>query len=89
MYVFSNCIYYIHNIFNFLCKNYFEHHIDQSISKLSVTYFYCTKVIEILYSTYHKPNGSLHGFVFLLTKFFYLFFYEYVKNCFNHKLDFQ
>jgi hypothetical protein len=28
IYVLSNCTYYNHNASNFLCKSYFEHHID-------------------------------------------------------------
>ncbi len=25
-----------------------------------ITYFYCTKILQILYSTYYKPNGSIN-----------------------------
>jgi hypothetical protein len=71
-YLFSNCTYYNHNISKFSCKNYFEDSIDSSISKLLITYFYYTKVIEILYSTYHKPNRGHDGFIFLITRHFYL-----------------
>jgi hypothetical protein len=46
------------------------------------------KGIEILYSTYHKPLGGFNGFMFLLTKFIYLFIIVYVKNFLNYKLDF-
>jgi hypothetical protein len=47
------------------------------------------KVIEILYSTYHKPLGGFDGFMVLLTNFFNLFFNVYVKNCLSYKLDFK
>jgi hypothetical protein len=34
----------------------FEHHIDESISKILVTYFYYLKTIQILYYVYNKTN---------------------------------
>jgi len=88
-YLFSNCTYYNHNISNFSRKNYFEDSINSSVSKLLITYFYYTKVIKILYSTYHKPNRGHDGFICLLIRLFYLFFCAYVKNCLNYKLDFS
>jgi hypothetical protein len=62
----SNYTYYNHNISNFLCKSCFEHHSDWSISNLLVTYFYYTKVIEIRYWTYQKPNGGPDGLPFYI-----------------------
>lgn len=85
IYVLSNSTLYNHDILNFFCKIYFEEHINQSISKLFLTYFYDTKVIEILYSNCHKPNGGHDYLIFLITKLFNLFFYMYVKNCLNYK----
>jgi hypothetical protein len=58
---------------------------------LIVTYFYYTKIIEILYSTYYKPNGGMEVLMilhFCLQNLFF-FFYVYVKNCINYKLDFR
>jgi len=40
----------------------FDKNIYQLISNLLVTYFYYTKVLQILYSTYHKPNGGIDIF---------------------------
>ncbi len=79
-YVLSNCTYYNHNISNFLCKNYFEHHIHSLASKLFITYFYYRKVIEILYSTYHKPNRSHDGFILLLTRPFFNTFFMHIQK---------
>jgi hypothetical protein len=39
---------YMYISLNFLMKNRFEHHIDQSISNLLIPYFYYSKVFEIL-----------------------------------------
>jgi hypothetical protein len=87
-YVLSNCTYYSHNISNFLCKSCFEHHIDQSISNLIVIYFYYTKVIEITYSTYQKPNGGPNGLPFYLQNLF-IYFFMHMSKFASHKLDFR
>jgi hypothetical protein len=63
---------------NFIMKKYFEHHIDQSNSKVLVFYFYYSKVSQILYSIKYKPNGKHHG---SKMKF------EYTFLCFCQKLS--
>jgi hypothetical protein len=50
--------FYVKIILNTILTSYFQ------------SYFYYTKVIEILYSTYYKPNGGPNGFIFLFTKLF-------------------
>ncbi len=61
----------MHNIIIvYQCKNKFEHHIDQSISNVLVTYFYYTNFVEILYLAYHKLNEKVNNkYHFLLTIF--------------------
>jgi hypothetical protein len=58
----------------------FEKHIGQSISNIFVTYFYYTKVFQILHLTYYKPNGSIDVFKMKHKKLSNLFSYFYVKN---------
>ncbi len=56
------------------------------VLKLLVDYFYDIKIVQILYSTDHKLNGSSNDFMILLLKNFNSLSYIYVKNC---KLDFD
>jgi len=58
----------------------FEKNIGQSILNILVTYFYYTKVLQILYSMYYKPNGSIYVFKMKHYKLFNLFSYFYVEN---------
>jgi hypothetical protein len=58
----------------------FEKNIDQSISNILVTYFYYTKVFQILHSSYYKPNESINVFKIKHKKLFNLLFYFYVEN---------
>jgi hypothetical protein len=41
-----------------------EHHIHESISKVFVPYFYYSKVLQNLYSTYHEFNEMHNGLIF-------------------------
>jgi hypothetical protein len=40
----------------------FEHHIEELISNIIVTYFYYLRNIQILYSVCNKPNKKHIGF---------------------------
>jgi hypothetical protein len=47
----------------------FEHHISETFSNIVLTYFYDTKVVQILYVTYHKLNAMTFFSYFYFTIF--------------------
>jgi hypothetical protein len=43
----------------------FNNILTQLVSKVLSTYFYDTKVVQILYPTSHKLNAFTYGFIFV------------------------
>jgi len=78
-YVFSNCTYYGHNISNFLCKNYFEHHIDSSVSKQFITYFITQKLLKFRIQLTTNPIEVMMVLYFYLQGLFIYFFMHMSK----------
>jgi hypothetical protein len=70
IYVLSNYECYNHNIFNFKYDVGLNTILTQLVSNVFSTYFYDTKVIQILYLTSHKLNVWPHGFIFFTSKYF-------------------
>jgi len=71
--------YYYQNASNFSYKSMKEHNIHQSISSVLITYFYYTKVFQILYSIRHKLNRSINIFIRKLLNDLSLFSYVYCE----------
>jgi hypothetical protein len=71
--------YYYQNASNFYYKSMKKHNIHQSISSVLVTYFYYTKVFQILYSISHKLNRSINIFIMRLKNDLSLFAYVYAE----------
>jgi hypothetical protein len=87
VYVLSNCTYYNH----YISKKYVKINLNTILTSKFQSYLLLLLLLKSswsFYSIYHKPNGRLDAFIFLLIKLFYLFFNVNVKNCFNYKLDF-
>ncbi len=62
----------------FLTKKKFEHHIDQLISNVLITYFDYNKFSQIFYSIYHKFNGAPNGCIMELPYSLNLLFYMFM-----------
>jgi hypothetical protein len=60
----------------------FEKHLPINFKHTCYLLLLYYLLIQILYSTYHKPNGGiLNSFIMKHKKNFNLFFYVYVENC--------
>ncbi len=62
--------------------------LNTILSNQFLTYFYDTKIFQILYSSYYKLKEELMVSSFHLTKVFNQISSIYVKICLNFKLDF-
>jgi hypothetical protein len=60
-----------------------EHNIQQSISSVFVTYFYYTKVFQILYLVSHKFNKRIDIFIMTLQNDLSLLSYVYAEIFFS------
>jgi hypothetical protein len=60
----------------------FEHYIDHLFSKVLLNYFYRTKVVQILYVTYHELNAMTCFLIYLLKDNLKLLSCVYIKKYF-------
>ncbi len=86
-YVLSNYAYYDHNISNFKYEINLNT-ILTLVSNVFATYFYATKVVQILDSTSHKLNAMTYFLIFLLQDILNLLSCVHIKKCFIFTLNF-
>jgi hypothetical protein len=89
---------WLFTFFYILIKIYLTYKIKVGLKKILViqfqtflfTYFYYTKILQILYSTYYKPNESIDAFKMKHKSFFQSIFSCLYKNiCHILKQDFK
>ncbi len=80
--ILSNYAYYDHNISNFKYEINLNAIFTLLVSNVFSTYFYDTKVVQILNSTSHKLNAMTYFKIFLLEDILNLLSCAHIKKCF-------
>ncbi len=84
----TNYACYNHNILILKYEIDLNIKLTQLVSNVFSTYFYDTKVVQTLYSTFYKLNALICVFIFLLQNILILLSCVHIKNCFIFKLNF-
>jgi len=88
IYVLSNYAYYDHNISNFKYEINLNTILTLLVSNVFSTYFYDTKVVQILDPTSHKLNAMTYFLIFLFQNIFNVLSCVHIKKCFIFTLNF-